>query len=609
MTQALRSLAFALCVLAACLPAIGSAQTTESRPQAIAYRPSVVGDLEGKLAAQIRSTSKLFTKERELVSIIALVRRAEQDMELLERLLRSEGYYDGTLRYQIEPETEPVEIALQVEPGPRYALASYDILYLPAEGDSQPQGAPRNANHLGLEIGEPARARQVLEVQANLVAELHNSGYPQAELQDRRVVVDHTTRAMEVTLTIELGPYIELGHLRFVGLDRVREDFVRQQVSGYQTNKPYSLKRLNALRSELESTGLFTEIVVTADEPDFGSGSGTKKDVRPVVIEVKERKHRSVGFGLRYATSEGISSNLYHENRNVFGGGQKLRNEADISGTEQTFATLVERPHFFHPKQSLVGSFKAKSAALDAFDEESLVVTAALNRPFSNNLTASLGIEVDISRTQDSFGTQDARLVSVPLALKFDNTNDLLDPSRGYKAALRIAPHIGEAGTGILFARIELDGSAYVSLLSDKSLTLAARTRFGVLTYSETNELPADERFFAGGAGSVRGYAFQEVGPLDLEGVPTGGRSALEAGLELRWRFLEKWGVVPFLDAGGVFDEQYPDFQENIQVGAGLGVRYYTSLGPVRLDLAMPVNRRSRIDDPFQVYLSLGQAF
>jgi len=121
-------------------------------------------------------------------------------------------------------------------------------------------------------------------------------------------------------------------------------------------------------------------------------------------------------------------------------------------------------------------------------------------------------------------------------------------------------------------------------------------------------DVPADERFYAGGGGSIRGYSYQSVGPLS-GGDPVGGRSLLELSTELRLRLGERFGFVGFLDGGSAFGAAFPDFDEELLWGTGLGFRYFTAVGPLRLDFAVPLDRRHGIDDAFQVYISLGQAF
>jgi translocation and assembly module TamA len=125
---------------------------------------------------------------------------------------------------------------------------------------------------------------------------------------------------------------------------------------------------------------------------------------------------------------------------------------------------------------------------------------------------------------------------------------------------------------------------------------------------AERDEIPADIRFYAGGGGSIRGYAYQSVGPTQ-NNEPIGGRSLITMSAELRIKITEKMGLVAFVDGGSAFESAFQDFEETLQWGGGLGFRYFTAIGPLRLDVGIPINRRAGIDDSFQIYVSIGQAF
>jgi translocation and assembly module TamA len=171
-----------------------------------------------------------------------------------------------------------------------------------------------------------------------------------------------------------------------------------------------------------------------------------------------------------------------------------------------------------------------------------------------------------------------------------------------------VTPYTGTGDGGLLFAVGTVSGSAYRALDTDRRFVLAGRAKFGSLVGEETDDVPANKRFYAGGGGSIRGYEFQSVGPLDANNDPLGGRSLIELNAELRVRITEQIGLVPFVDGGMVFDSVYPDFEEDLRWAAGLGVRYFSAIGPLRLDIAIPLNKRE-VDDSFQFYISLGQAF
>jgi translocation and assembly module TamA len=195
----------------------------------------------------------------------------------------------------------------------------------------------------------------------------------------------------------------------------------------------------------------------------------------------------------------------------------------------------------------------------------------------------------------------------VPGKLDWDFSDDLLNPTRGGRLSLLAAPYVDTLGPDRRFAKARLTHTRYLGLHDD--VILALRGSVGGIGGADLDDIPADERFYAGGGGSVRGIPYQLAGPLDEDDDPTGGRSLLEVGAELRYRATESIGLVLFLDGGTVADSAVPDFSEELRWGAGPGLRYFTPIGPLRVDVGFPLNARQGVDDLFQLYLSIGQAF
>ena len=161
----------------------------------------------------------------------------------------------------------------------------------------------------------------------------------------------------------------------------------------------------------------------------------------------------------------------------------------------------------------------------------------------------------------------------------------------------------------VSFLALEANGSAYQAVDKAEKVVFAGRFRIGSVAGETTDTLPANKRLYAGGGGSVRGYKYRMVGPLSANGAPAGGRSLAELGLESRIKVSEHIGIVPFVEGGGVYDGITPQFPNDTLWAGGLGLRYYTLVGPLRADLAFPLNGRAGIDSVFEFYISIGQAF
>ncbi len=192
----------------------------------------------------------------------------------------------------------------------------------------------------------------------------------------------------------------------------------------------------------------------------------------------------------------------------------------------------------------------------------------------------------------------------MPISLTYDGSDNLLDPHRGFRLTGRASPELSFNGDIFGYMKLQAEASAYLPL-GDR-VTLAGRGHVGTIAGAAQRDIAPTRRFYAGGGGSVRGYGFQAVGPQAADGTPTGGDSIVEASAEVRVRFGD-FGVVPFFDAGEVDTSLVPRFR-NVRYGAGLGFRYYTGFGPVRIDVATPANPRPG-DARVQFYVSIGQAF
>jgi translocation and assembly module TamA len=458
---------------------------------------------------------------------------------------------------------------------------------------------------LGIDPGDPARADAVIHAQNEVVDQMRRQGYPFAAVPDRRVVVDHATRKMEVTLMAEPGPYALFGEVTIEGLEDMDGDFVRDRVDA-GPDRSYSPEAVRGMRDRLAELDVFTGVRVDiADELD---GDGRL----PVTVSVTERARRVVGFGVDFNTSEGFGARAYWGHRNLFGRAQSLRLEAEVGRVGKNelgdidygLSLLYQAPDFLTRDQTLSAELSAGRETPDAFRREAIEALVGLERRLSETLQVSAGIKAEISDVDDLDTPDPLFFVSVPLGLRIDTTDDPLDPLRGFRVALELKPYFADR----TLLRSSLAASTYFDASSDGDLVLAVRARLGSILGEELLDVPSDKRFFSGGGGSVRGYAFQAIGPRTLKDDPLGGRSLLELGLETRIRVTDEIGLVPFIEGGQVFEESFPSLKESLQFGAGLGLRYFSGIGPLRFDLAFPINKR-RGDDDFQIYVSIGQAF
>jgi translocation and assembly module TamA len=330
----------------------------------------------------------------------------------------------------------------------------------------------------------------------------------------------------------------------------------------------------------------------------------------PVTFTLVERKPRTIGASIGYQTDEGPNTTLFWEHRNLFGAGEKLHTELDLSAVEQSLNAAFSKPAFLSRNQTLLANGALARQDTDAFDSDTASAGIGLQRELIKKLIVSGGVAYTYADIDDHTGNrQTYGLVSTPLTFSWDYSNDLLNPTRGGRTDLTTTPFVDTLGTGIKFLKNTVTQTVYVPLLSSPRLILALRGSAGSIAGASRGDVPAIERFYAGGGGSIRGIPYQKAGPLNDKDDPLGGRSLLEASSELRLLITKSLGVVAFVDSGNVYNSSVPDLSEPVEVGTGMGLRYLTPIGPLRFDIGVPVHPRKKVDDPYQLYIGIGQAF
>jgi translocation and assembly module TamA len=406
---------------------------------------------------------------------------------------------------------------------------------------------------------------------------------------------------MDLTLRVQPGPKVRFGPIEVTGLDQVEESYVLGRLP-WEPGELITPERLEQGRQNLLDAQLFSTVRI-----DLGDAPDAEGRL-PVTIQLAESKHRSIGIGVRYRSDEGPGGSLSWEHRNFFRRGEKVEVELDASGIGTVLSTQFRKPDFWLRDQSLVARGEADWLTTDAYDSRTIGAGLGLERLLAPKMRASAGIAFRASRVDDNEGDETFGLISLPVTFDWDRSYDLLNPTSGGRISAANEPFADVFGNNIAFNRSELGYSHYFQVFEQPSIVLAGRGKVGTMFGASRASIPADERFYAGGGGSVRGFGYQLAGELDDDDKPIGGRSLLELSGEIRGRFTETLGAVVFVDAGSYFESEVPDFDVPLRVGAGVGFRYFSPVGPFRLDVGFPINRRD-VDDPFQIYVSLGQAF
>jgi translocation and assembly module TamA len=559
---------------------------------------SVAGDSD--LEDTLRAASLLVEQsERAPPTELALRRRIDQDAEQLRQVLRAEGYYAAKLNARLDLERQPAEVTIEVDPGPRYEL---DQVSLTGPDGGTLEGLKIRLGKIGLELGQPARSADVLQAEQEIILLLAERGYPLASVPDRKAIVDHEKRTMSVTYVVDPGPRADFGEVRITGTDDLDDDYVKNRLS-WEPGDRYDRRELEETRKRLIGSELFTSVKIAPAAEVEPNGTV------PILIEVSERKPRSIGAAINWSSSEGFGAEASWEHRNLAGHAERLETTLRLSQLLIGANATLRLPDAVRPDLDVVAAAAIEREETEAFTARRITGSAGLEQRFSSRLSAGLGLSVGLEEEDDDEGENAFTLIGAPAFLRYDGTDDLLDPTSGVRASAAVTPYYVLFGETDTFLRSEAIASTYYALDENERYVLAARGRLGSIWGAGREELPASVRFYAGGGGSVRGYGFQELGPLDEDNDPLGGRSVIEFGGEMRIRITETIGVVPFVEGGNVYVDMLPEiYQFDFRYAAGLGLRYYTAIGPLRLDVAVPLDRRET-DDPFQFYISLGQAF
>lgn len=580
----------------------------------------VVETADEDVADRIRAASRLWGERDDPPppSPAALLARAEAEYARIVGAAFAEGYYGPVVTIRVAgrdpldlpPDInlpDPVPVTILVDPGPQFVFGDVEI-----DGRAPPPIDPADVveespEDLGLIMGAIAKSTAVLATERVLVSEWREQGYPKAEIARRDAVANHPTETLDVTIVAESGPPAVYGPVAVTGTETMDPGFVAW-MSGIQPGEPFDPDDLEAGQRNLRRLQIFQSSQIV--EGDVVGPDGEL----PITVAVAERPLHVFGVGGSYSTIDGLGVEGYWQHRNLFGQAERLRIEGRVGGIsgvdpedfDYSAGITFFKPGVITPLTDLSASLLAERNLLETYTENTVRARVGLAHEFFEGVTGNVAINVEASEIRDAFDTRQFLLASLPAQLIWDARDDELDPTEGFFGRIGVEPfyefQFENAG---LIASVE--GSTYLSFDEENRFVLAARAALGSIVGAPRDQIPENRLFFAGGGGSVRGYAYRNIGPV-VNGEVVGGRSFFEASLELRARVTDTIGIVPFVDAGSAFASSLPDFSEDIKFGAGIGLRYYTGLGPIRLDAAVPLNPGP--DDPsFAVYIGLGQAF
>ena len=615
----MRGFWFSIRLLSLLLVLGGCAAAGPAVDRAAPARAPASGEAVYGVVLDFRSPADPFLAERFAeVSRLALMRDQPADLATLNQrlavslteagsLLHNQGYYEGRVTGRLEkPSGNKVPVVVMFEPGPRYKFGPARVLTsgpVPLNAPTAPP--PLSLAEAGLADGAPARADDMLEAVELLVEAWRNRGYPEARVRNSRYFVNRAARELEAEITLDPGPFTRLGPVLVSGEAPVDQDYL-DALKTWRDGQAWNQSLVEEYLASLRRTGLFqsVEMVAAPGRPTTDEG-----EVRPVRLALTAAAARTVGGQINYDTDFGPGVKLYWEHRNLLGHGDRLRLDLPVWADLQEFTATYRYPFLFRPDQDFIARGGLLHQDTEAYRLWSGSAAAGLERRLSRHWRTSLtgylegGALEDPGQAREQF-----YVVGLPVTAGYDRTDDLLDPTRGARLNLATAPYAGEYHERFRVFRARLEGQAFLPLGTPRAVMALRGLWGGLWGLDDSQEVPSSLRFYSGGGGSVRGYDYQSVGPRNERDEPLGGLAQVEAGAEARLRFTESLGAVAFLDGGTVYARAGDRLFQDLLWGAGAGLRYFTPVGPIRLDAAVPLDRRPG-DSPWQLYISLGQSF
>lgn len=521
----------------------------------------------------------------------------------LQKAMQAKGYYDAQVSYR--PLVDITDInarhansrpsrdqgEFQISSGPLYTISGVEII---------PAAFSGRLNAPDIAAGKPLDAATILRAQKDLYEAIQKDHCYYRLSVTHEALAGAPEKSAFITYKIETGAEAKLARPTFQGQKSVKLSYLNKLVP-WEEGACFKQDKIETLKSKFLETGLFSS--VKSALPDQPDENGL---VTPEII-LQERTHRRISAGASYYSDEGAGATLSWSHINFLGAAENFKAALNLSQIKRSLSTDFTKPFFLHPNQELNLNATVTQQDTDAYDETSIDFSGRLKRKVGRHWKLSTGAKISISRIEDQESTKNYGLISLPNSLVFDTRDKALDPHRGSLLNVTAEPFFDAFGESDPFTKIEAGARHYFAFGTKRDIILALRANSGSLIGASSGSTPATERFYAGGGGSVRGYGYQEVGPFQ-DRKPEGGRSFTTGSTELRMKFTQNIGAVAFIDAGSVSEKTFPDM-DNLAIGAGVGARYYTGFGPIRFDLAVPLTEKKNIDQNYQFYISIGQAF
>ena len=623
------------------------------------YSVEFEGLKDDKALKAIKSISQLTSlKKRPPASINALRYRAESDIPELIKVLHAHGYYEAKVNVRVQEILNQIHVFVLINPGPRYHLEDYQVhLYCESPEESegccpvpliqesvenfifdkasapglqqtksvskQPMcehmgdadsckdgdaGAVKSEvfnrflyNSIGVKIGKPALTEGILSSELKLLQTLSECGFPLAQIDEREVIVDGKTKGVQVYVSVKTGEKATFGPSTITGLRKVNPLFIERKTD-WTEGDTYNSALVEETQTKLLDSGLFSSVLIRHEEAIGPDGQ------IPMKIEVSETKHQSINVGVSYQTVFGPGITFGWENRNVGRMGRRLSFQGDITRISHSGIGTYLHPDFLKMGQDYICQGQAMHESLFAYSMRSYSIMNRFDRKIGKRIRFSWGLQGERLYVTASVHNGNYWLAELPLYFRYSTANSLLNPTKGITFEYTTTPSLNVSDVQDFYLINQVAESTYHPLNESESIVLAQQLTVGSILSEGLSAVPVSKRYLGGSEQDLRGYRYRTVSPLHHH-KPIGGRSAIYFTFEARWRVTKTIGLVPFLDLGSVYETILPTWHGKWYKSTGIGLRYFSFIGPFRIDLAFPLDRRKGIDPVYKVLVSIGQTF
>lgn len=540
--------------------------------------------------------------------------KLSQDKYAIKKILNSFCYFDAKIKNSFENG----KVVFDITPNGRYKFDEVLLIYKDQREYRSGLKIGQVFDLINIEYDSYTDTKQLTDAKDKIEEYLKKQGFAFVSIKDPKIEIDRKNKKIKAIYEIILNGKTVIDdtiiNIKSKKDPELLKPFVKNRIT-WKNGDIFDQQKLDDLKEDLMASGIFSGISINLTPPKF-LHNDLKTSHTTITIDIEEGLLRDVAAGVKYGSSEKAGILFSWKHYNIDGKGSGLSVLADIAKVSRNIRTKYKVYDLFYKKQKLTNQVFYLKEDVDPYNVTKIGIESILWQRFGKSFNLGAGVCGERSKTKDKIDLENTKFKAfgVPIGMNFDTTENFLDPQKGIRCSAMLTPYFGNLTNITIFSG---KASVYFPFRKNSfknSMVFAAYSKFGSIFRNKTHKIPRDKFFFSGGANSIRGYGYQKVGPVNNNKIPLGGESVFEFGLEPRFKLSDNVGLIAFWEGGNVFSTKMPNLLKKLLFGYGMGIRYYTPLGPIRLDIAFPTSRRKttegkKIDSLFNIYISIGQAF